>query len=265
MAQKTKKKKSSKKEKQGFFKRLFSIRNDEGKISFWKAVMRLTILLIFLFIVSVVVAFIIAPDVEWMKFKNPSTTAMIRERNEYYKENNKPTVKIKHWVQYKHLPQYFKYAVRIAEDDAFFQHSGFDFSQVWESAKSIFSKKGNLRGASTITQQVAKNLFFSERRSMLRKVLEVPIVIKLEKTLSKKRIFEIYVNIIEYGDGVYGVESASRFYFGKHASDLDLDQSIFLAAIIKRPRYFQEHRNSKSFVYRQDIILERMAVYGYIK
>ncbi|MBN2134572.1 MAG: monofunctional biosynthetic peptidoglycan transglycosylase [Acidobacteria bacterium] len=265
MTQKTKKKKSSNKDKQGFLKRLFSIRNDEGKISIWKVFMRLTILVILLFIVTGIIAFIVAPDVEWLKFKNPSTTAMIKERNEYYKENNKPTVKIRRWVQYKHLPQNFKYAVRIAEDDAFFQHNGFDFSQVWESAKSVFSKKGSLRGASTITQQVAKNLFFSERRSLLRKVLEVPIVIKLEKNLSKKRIFEIYVNIIEYGDGIYGIESASRFYFGKHASDLDLDQSIFLAAIIKRPRYFQEHRSSKSFVYRQDIILERMAGYGYIK
>jgi monofunctional biosynthetic peptidoglycan transglycosylase len=209
--------------------------------------------------------YLLSPDVAWLKTKNPKTTSMINERNEYYKTLRHPPVKIRYWVKYRSLPEQLIRAVRIAEDDSFFQHHGFDLKQLWEAVRGSVSEGKNMRGASTITQQLGKNLFLSESRSLIRKLQEIPIAYKLEKHLSKRRIFEIYINIIEFGNGIYGIEPASRYYFGKHTTDLNLDESIFLAAIIKRPRYWERHRDSGSFIYRQDIILERMAIYGYIK
>ncbi len=264
-AKKKKKKRKSKKKETFFLIRFFSLKNNKGNFSMLRLIRNAFLFLLLFTLVSCSTLYVMSPDVSWLNKKNPKTTSMIEERNDYFKSQGKPQVKLKHWVHYKSLPVNLVRAVRISEDDRFFQHNGFDFKQLWESIKGTLSEGKNLRGASTITQQLAKNLFLSSSRSIFRKIREIPIVIKLERDLSKKRIFEIYINVIEFGNGVYGIESAARHYFGKYTADLNLDECIFLAAIISNPRYYESHRFSKSFLFRQDTILYRMAVYGYIK
>lgn len=242
-----------------------SFRKKNGKFSFLTFVMKTGLLFLIFLLAAFITAYIVSPDVSSLADSNPLSTSMIDARNKEREEKGLPPIKLKYWVKYKTIPVQLIRAVRIAEDDGFFQHNGFDLNQLWEAFKGSLSNIKKLRGASTITQQLAKNLYLSEKRSIVRKFLEIPLTIKLERALKKKRIFEIYINVIEFGDGIFGVERASRFYFGKHATELNLDECVKLAAMIKRPIYFQSHPNSKSLAFRKRMILERMESYGYIE
>jgi len=241
------------------------VRKENGKLSTWKIVWKTAVLLLLLLMTSCVGLYLLAPDVEHLKKKNPKSTSFIEIRNGERAKRGLAKVRINTWVRYSAFPDHLVQAVRIAEDDRFFQHNGFDLKQLWEALKDKISGGKRLRGASTITQQLAKNLFLSGSRSIIRKALEIPIAIKLERELSKKRIFEIYLNVIEFGDGIFGIETAANYYFRKHTWQLSVNEAIFLAALIKRPIYFQKHQDSRSFLFRQDLILERMAIYGYIE
>jgi monofunctional biosynthetic peptidoglycan transglycosylase len=168
------------------------------------------------------------------------------------------------WASYNSISPNLRNAVLIAEDGAFFQHAGYDIDEIKESVKRNWREKRFARGASTITQQLAKNLYLSTSRSPFRKIREFFIAQKLEQHLSKQRIFEIYLNVIEWGDGVYGVEPAARRYFGKSASELLPEEAAILAAMIPNPRRYTPSRNLKYLERRKKEILNRLALQKYL-
>ena len=168
------------------------------------------------------------------------------------------------WVPYHSISSYLKSAILIGEDDAFYHHEGYDLEQIKESFIKNWEKKGWVRGGSTITQQLAKNLYLSTSKNPLRKLKEFLIARRLEEELSKGRIFEIYLNVIEWGHGIYGAEAASRTYFAKSALDLNVKEAVLLAAIIPSPRRISPLRQTTRLRSRVDLILSRMVQYHHI-
>jgi monofunctional glycosyltransferase len=150
----------------------------------------------------------------------------------------------KDWKSIDYVSDKFCLAVITAEDVKFIRHYGFDFEQIQNSIERGLKRGKKLRGASTISQQTAKNLFFTPKRSWIRKVPEVIITLTLELLWTKKRILEVYINIIEMGEGIYGVEAASQYYFHKSASKLTSRESALIAACLPNPRRWQAHKPS---------------------
>lgn len=162
------------------------------------------------------------------------------------------------WVPYSRISPHLKRAVIVAEDSAFWEHEGIDLEQIRESMEVNLEKRKAARGASTITQQLAKNLYLSPSRNPIRKLRELIIARRLEAALSKARIFEIYLNVIEWGDGIWGAEAAARRYFGIPASHLSEPQAALLAAAIINPRLLNPARPTPRLSRRQHIIMRRM-------
>ena len=193
----------------------------------------------------------------WIKF-NPSSTAFMQARLEVMQEKN-PEAKLQYkWVEYSKISNHLKRAVIASEDAKFKNHEGFD----WEGIEKAFDKnlkKGKIvGGGSTISQQLAKNLFLSANRTPWRKAEEAVITLMLEKMLSKRRILEIYLNVIEWGNGVFGAEAAARYYYQTSAAGLGKTQSAKLAAMIPNPRFYDEHRNTRYLNRRTATIQARM-------
>lgn len=166
---------------------------------------------------------------------------------------------LKHaWISYEKISPNIKKAVIAAEDAKFLSHDGFD----WDAIQTAFEKnlkKGRIvAGGSTISQQLAKNLFLSKSRNPLRKIEEAIITFMIEKMMAKRRILEIYLNIIEWGEGIFGIEAASQFYFRRSSSGIDAAQAATLAAIIPNPVYFQSRINSARVKRKAGILLFRM-------
>ncbi len=162
------------------------------------------------------------------------------------------------WVPYARISPFLRRAVLIAEDDAFYSHDGFDWNEIRESARHDLQAGRIVRGGSTITQQLAKNLWLGTGRTPLRKLEEAFLAIRLERSLSKRRIFELYLNVIEWGDGIYGCEAAARRWFGTSATALDARQSVRLAAVIANPRRFSPLSPSPRIRRKIRIIATRM-------
>ena len=180
----------------------------------------------------------------WIKY-NPSSSSFMENRLEIIQET-KPDAELKHkWVNYAQISNNLKSAVIASEDAKFSDHDGFD----WEGIEKAFDKnlkKGKIvAGGSTISQQLAKNLFLSSRRTPWRKGEEAIITVMLEKMLTKQRILEIYLNVIEWGNGIFGAEAASRHYFKVSAANLNASQAAKLAAMVPNPRFYDDHRNTK--------------------
>jgi monofunctional biosynthetic peptidoglycan transglycosylase len=203
-------------------------------------------------------AYLTLPDVRPLKTTNPSTTAFIELRAREAVARGEPVKRVMRWQAYARLSPHLKRAVLVAEDDAFWQHEGVDFEQLQDSIQVDWRRGRFSRGASTITQQLAKNLYLSPSRNPLRKFREWIIARRLEAELSKARILELYLNVIEWGDGVYGAEAASRTYFHVAASDLRADQAALLAAAIINPRVYSPARPNTRLLRRQQLILRRM-------
>jgi monofunctional biosynthetic peptidoglycan transglycosylase len=142
------------------------------------------------------------------------------------------------FVSYDRISPLLRRAVLVAEDDAFFQHGGLDWSEIGASARRDLERRQFVRGGSTITQQLARNLYLGEERTLTRKLKEVVLALRIERTIPKRRILELYLNLIEWGDGVYGVEAAAERYFGATAGTLDARQALLLASVIINPRRF---------------------------
>jgi len=203
-------------------------------------------------------AYLTVPDVRPLATSNPSTTAFIELRiDEAVLKGLKPR-RVQRWVGYNHVSPELKRAVLVAEDDAFFQHEGIDFEQLQESLELDWAKGKFTRGASTITQQLAKNLYLSPSKNPLRKFKEVIIARRLEAELKKARILELYLNVIEWGDGVYGAEAAAQTYFREPAADLDPNEAALLAGAIINPRLLNPARPTARLLRRQQLILRRM-------
>lgn len=207
-------------------------------MKFYKKDKRL--ILITIFLSSLLFLYLIMfPDISGLKNENPEKTSFMEYRENEWKNENK-NFKIKQkWVPYSKISPYLIKAVIIAEDDKFWLHNGFDFEAIQKAIEKNIKAKKLKMGASTISQQLVKNLYLSPSRNPIRKIYEAIITWKLERNLSKTRILELYLNVAEWGDkGIFGIESASRYYFGKHASDLTPIEASRLAAILPNPRRY---------------------------
>jgi len=193
----------------------------------------------------------------WIKF-NPSSSAFMEDRLDIIQEET-PDAELKHkWVDYSKISINLKRAVIASEDAKFIDHEGFD----WEGIQKAFDKnlkKGKIvAGGSTISQQLAKNLFLSTKRTPWRKGEEALITVMLENMLSKRRILEIYLNVIEWGNGVFGAEAAARHYYKSSAANLSGGQAAKLAAMIPNPRFYDDHNSTRYLNRRIATIQARM-------
>jgi monofunctional biosynthetic peptidoglycan transglycosylase len=207
---------------------------------------------------TLIYAYLTLPDVRPLIKENPSTTAFIRLRDEEARAKGQKPRRIQRWMGYRYVSPDLKRAVLVAEDDAFFQHEGIDLAQLQESIEIDWRRGTFTRGASTITQQLAKNLYLSPSKNPLRKLRELIIARRLEAELKKARILELYLNVIEWGDGVYGAEAAARTYFNEPASELDPTESALLAGAIVNPRLLNPAHPTARLRARQQLILRRM-------
>ncbi len=195
----------------------------------------------------------------WWAWFDPSNTAFMEAGLDRLQEKKGPDAELRHkWVDYSLISINLKRAVIAAEDSKFLEHEGFD----WEGIENAFEKnlkKGRIvAGGSTISQQLAKNLFLSASRNPLRKVQEAIITGMIETVWTKRRILEVYLNVIEWGNGIYGAEAASRRYFKTSAASLGAAQAAHLASMIPNPRYYETHRGARGLLRRQGIIAARM-------
>ncbi len=193
-----------------------------------------------------------------LKGADPPETALMRQRREEAEEEGRSLRILHRWIPLSQLPRHFLQAVIVAEDGTFYTHGGVEWYEVRESLARNLQEGRIVRGASTITQQLAKNLYLSTSKDPLRKAKEVIIALLMEHHLTKARILELYVNLIEWGDGIFGVDAASRSYFGKSASRLTLDEAVALAAVLPAPRQHRPDTPSRYLRYRSGLILERM-------
>jgi monofunctional glycosyltransferase len=198
------------------------------------------------------------PDVRALATVNPTTTAFIELRKiDAARAGHRLDIQ-QRWVPYGQISNNLRRAVLVAEDAAFFDHDGVDFGEIKASLEVNWEEGRFVRGASTITQQLAKNLYLSPTRNPIRKVQELLITRRLEAALTKRRILELYLNLIEWGNGVFGCEAASRAYFGKPASALGASEAALLAGAIINPRELNPAHPNRRLNRRQQIILRRM-------
>ena len=198
------------------------------------------------------------PDVRALRTANPRTTAFMELRAREAHARGEPVVQDRRWVVYSRISPNLKRAVIVTEDSAFWRHEGIDYAQLKEAMEENLERLEFARGASTITQQLAKNLYLSPSKNPLRKLRELLITRRLEAELSKQRILELYLNVIEWGDGVWGAEAAARHYFHKAAAELSPPEAALLAAAIANPHVFDPGRPTARLRRRQQMIMGRM-------
>lgn len=223
--------------------------------------------IIFIFLISGSSAYLYFTfsDIESLKKQNPKKTSFMEHREKEWKKQRKKYTIRQNWVPLSQISPYLVKAVLIAEDDKFWSHEGFDYEAMQKALeKDIKAKKFKL-GGSTISQQLAKNLYLSPSKNPLRKIAEAVITWRLEKALSKKRILELYLNVAEWGDrGIFGIEAAARHYYGKSASGLTPEESARLAAALPNPRKFNPSGDSRYITYRSNLIYSIMVRRGIV-
>lgn len=195
------------------------------------------------------------PDVPSLAAANPTTTALIEARRAEARAQNPDAEPNRVWVPLAEIAPELQYAVIVSEDASFYFHEGFDWEGIKEAALRDLAEGKLQRGGSTITQQLAKNLYLSSGKTLLRKANEALIADALERHLTKKRILELYLNVVEWGNGVYGAEAAARHHFGKHAADLSPEEAALLAAMLPSPRAYDPLRVTRYLSVRQQQIL----------
>jgi monofunctional biosynthetic peptidoglycan transglycosylase len=199
-----------------------------------------------------------AAHIWWWREHAPRETAFMTMRLAELQQRHADARLGYKWVPYDRISVQLKRAVIAAEDAKFVEHEGFDWEGI-EQALDKNTRKGRVvAGGSTITQQLAKNLFLSAQRSYWRKAEEALITLMLEAILDKQRILELYLNVIEWGNGIFGAEAASRRYFGSSSAALTAEQAARLAAMAPNPRYYEKHPDARGLARKTTIILERM-------
>ncbi len=199
-----------------------------------------------------------AVRVWWWSDHDPVTTAFMRARLEQMRAHNPDARLHRIWVPYERISPNLKRAIVVAEDSRFVDHEGFDWEAI-EKAREKNLRKGHVvAGGSTISQQLAKNLFLSGARTPWRKGQEALITVMIEHLMDKRRILEIYLNVIEWGDGIFGAEAAARHYYGTSAASLGPEAAARLAAMVPNPRFYDRNRNTSWLVRKTQIILARM-------
>jgi monofunctional glycosyltransferase len=204
--------------------------------------------------------YVTLPDVRPLAKTNPKTTAFMELRIEEAQKARRKFAIRQQWVSYNRISPMLKRAVIVTEDAAFFDHDGIDLEEIKASLERNWEEGQLLRGGSTITQQLAKNLYLSPSRNPLRKVKELFIARRLEAALTKQRIFEIYLNMIEWGDGIFGCEAAARAYFGKPCASLGMEEAALMAGAIINPREHSPAKPTRRLLRRQQIIVRRMGI-----
>lgn len=204
------------------------------------------------------------PEVGDLAKKNPPTTALMEQRAEEAKAKNRRVVKQQRWVALSEIAKVAVDAVVMSEDAAFYQHHGVDTDELKIALQESWEQGQLGRGASTITMQLAKNLWFSTDRSVLRKLKELLATRRLEEGLTKQRILTLYLNIAEWGDGIYGIEAAARAHFGVSASQLSAGQAVILATMLPAPRKWLPARKSKNHHDRALRLVDKLEAVGRI-
>jgi len=223
---------------------------------------------IILFLFSVIVLYLgfylVYPNVSKLKKDNPRKTSFMKYREREWEERGKKIKIRQEWVSLSHISPYLTKAVLIAEDDKFWSHEGFDFDALQKAVERDIKQKKFKIGGSTISQQLAKNLYLSPAKNPARKVKEAILTWRIERSLSKKRILELYLNVAEWGEGIFGIEAASRHYYGKPASVLNPEEAARLASVLPNPRRFNPLGNSRYVENRSRIIYNIMVRRGIV-
>jgi monofunctional biosynthetic peptidoglycan transglycosylase len=204
------------------------------------------------------------PDVAALERRAPARTALMRRRVAEARAKGRELRIDQRWVPYDRISPLLRRAVLVAEDDAFFSHGGLDWDEIRASMRRNLEARRVVRGGSTITQQLARNLYLGNERTATRKLKEMMLAGRIEDALTKRRIFELYLNLIEWGDGIFGIEAAAQRHFGVPASALDARRSARLAAVIINPRRFDPARPNRRIERRARMILARMWKRGLI-
>jgi monofunctional biosynthetic peptidoglycan transglycosylase len=198
------------------------------------------------------------PDVRSLRTSNPETTAFIELRAREARARGEQPKRIQRWAPYSRISSNLTRAVLVTEDARFWKHEGIDFDELKESIETNLERMEFARGGSTITQQLAKNLFLSPSKNPVRKLRELLIARRLEAELSKQRILELYLNVVEWGDGIYGADAAARVYFGKPAGSLSTAESALLAAALSNARLLNPAHPTPRLRRRQAMVMRRM-------
>jgi monofunctional biosynthetic peptidoglycan transglycosylase len=208
--------------------------------------------------------FLLMPDLSKLRKGNPKKTAFMEYREEEAREKGKKYRVHQIWIPFSKISPYLVKAVLIAEDDKFWKHEGFDFEAIQKAIEKDLQAKKFKFGGSTVTQQLAKNLYFSPEKSFSRKIGEALITWRMERVLSKRRILEIYLNVVEWGDGIFGVEAASRHYFGKPSSELAPEEASRLASVLPNPKKYNPIGDQRYVINRSDLIYSIMVQRGIV-
>jgi monofunctional biosynthetic peptidoglycan transglycosylase len=207
----------------------------------------------------------ILPGISYLKNRAPGTTAFMKYRRAMAEKAGKSLTINRRWVPLASISPYLVQAVIICEDDKFWSHHGFDFQAIKVAVEKDIKEKSYRFGGSTITQQLAKNLFLSPSKNPVRKLREFILTWRLERTLSKKRILELYLNEVEWGSGIFGAEAAAEHYYGKPAAELSPEEAAHLAVILPSPRRYNPVGGTKYVEDRVSEVLEIMAKRGIIR
>jgi len=208
--------------------------------------------------------YFVYPDVSKLKKSSLKKTAFMEYREQEWEKRGKKKKIIRQWVPLSQISPYVIKAVIIAEDDKFWSHEGFDFGAIQKAIEKDIKKRKFKFGGSTISQQLAKNLYLSPSKNPVRKIKEAIITWRMENHLSKKRIIELYLNVAEWGEGVFGIEAAARHYYGKPASALTAKEAARLASVLPNPRKFDPTGESKFVEGRSDRIYQIMVRRGIV-
>ena len=224
----------------------------------------LAILASLIMITASILVYFIYPDVSSLKNDHPKKSAFMEYRQRQWASEGKSR-KISHqWVPLKRISPFLIKAVIIAEDDKFWRHEGFDFEAMEQAFQKDLKERKFKAGGSTISQQLAKNLYLTPSKNPLRKIREAILTWRMEKALTKRRIVELYLNYAEWGDGIFGIEAASRHYFGMHSSSLGPEEAARLATVLPNPVRFNPVGKSKYVAYRSKRIYRIMVARGIV-
>lgn len=208
--------------------------------------------------------YLVFPDVSSLKKVNPKKTAMMELREREFKASGKKTTLRHRWVPLSRISPYMTKAVLIAEDDKFWSHEGFDVEGIQKALEKDIRKRKFKAGGSTISQQLAKNLYLSPSRNPARKIKEAILTWRIERTLKKRRILELYLNIAEWGNGIFGIDAAARHYYGIPASALGPEQAARLATVLPNPRRYSPVSHSRYVDNRSRVIYNIMIRRGIV-
>lgn len=226
--------------------------------------MRWFIVFLVLVTAGVFLGLLSTPNLTRLKKENPGKTAFMKYREEEWKKKGKKHRIQQKWVPLSKISPYLVKAILIAEDDKFWLHQGFDYEAIQKALEKDLRAKRFKWGGSTITQQLARNLYLSPEKSLIRKTAEAWITWRMERVLDKKRILELYLNVVEFGEGIFGAEAAAQHYFGKRSFDLSPEEAARLASILPNPRRYRPTGNQPYVTSRANQILEIMVKRGIV-